>query len=206
MWPRSVPTTSSTCSASRSARPGSSARCSATTRCSTCSRTSGPAPRKRPAPEPPRPLHDQKPGTLQVSPAGLTAGAATPSTLTSPPWPRDPIASPSLTGAPNPMPKSYADLLREARAQIREVTPQDVVALPADVATVIDVREDSEWEQGHLPGARHISKSYIEQQIEGAVPNRDAPVVLYCAGGVRSLFAAQTLAEMGYTNVASMSG
>jgi adenylyltransferase/sulfurtransferase len=104
------------------------------------------------------------------------------------------------------MPKSYADLLREARAQIREVTPQDVVALPADAATVIDVREDSEWEQGHLPAARHISKSYIEQQIEGAVPNRDAPVVLYCAGGVRSLFAAQTLADMGYTNVASMSG
>src|SRR3954449_968518 len=104
------------------------------------------------------------------------------------------------------MPKSYADLLREARAQIREVTAQDVVALPADAATVIDVREDSEWEQGHLPGALHISKSYVEQQIEGAVPDRDAPVVLYCAGGVRSLFAAQTLEQLGYTNVASMSG
>src|SRR4051794_1570225 len=104
------------------------------------------------------------------------------------------------------MPKSYADLLREARAQIREVTPQDVVALPADAAAVIDVREDSEWDQGHLPDARHISKSYIEQQIEGVVPNRDAPVILYCAGGVRSLFVAQTLADMGYTNVASMSG
>ena len=93
------------------------------------------------------------------------------------------------------MPKSYADLLREARAQIKEVTPQEVDALPAGAATIVDVREASEWEQGHLPGARHVSKSYIEQQIEGAAPDRDAPVILYCAGGVRSLFAAQTLAD-----------
>jgi sulfur-carrier protein adenylyltransferase/sulfurtransferase len=104
------------------------------------------------------------------------------------------------------MPRTYADLLREARTQIREVTPQDVDAIAPGGATVIDVREDSEWEQGHLPGALHISKSYVEQQIEGAVPDRDAPVVLYCAGGVRSLFAAQTLERLGYTNVASMSG
>jgi molybdopterin/thiamine biosynthesis adenylyltransferase/rhodanese-related sulfurtransferase len=104
------------------------------------------------------------------------------------------------------MPKTYADLLREARSQIRELTPQQVDALPAGDATVIDVREDSEWEQGYLPGALHISKSYVEQQIEGAVPDRDAPVVLYCAGGVRSLFAAQTLEQLGYTNVASMNG
>jgi len=104
------------------------------------------------------------------------------------------------------MPKSYADLLREARAQIKEVTPQEVDALPEGSATLVDVREASEWEQGHLPGASHVSKSYIEQQIEGIAPDRDAPVILYCAGGVRSLFAAQTLAEMGYTNVASMSG
>ena len=104
------------------------------------------------------------------------------------------------------MPKSYADLLREARSQIKEVSAQEVETLPAGAATIVDVREASEWEQGHLPGANHISKSYIEQQIEGAVPDRDAPVILYCAGGVRSLFAAQTLAEMGYTNVASMAG
>jgi sulfur-carrier protein adenylyltransferase/sulfurtransferase len=103
------------------------------------------------------------------------------------------------------MPKSYADLLREARAEIKEVSPQEVDALPAGAATIVDVREASEWEQGHLPGATHISKSYIEQQIEGVAPDRDQAVVLYCAGGVRSLFAAQTLAEMGYTNVASMS-
>src|SRR5215208_841675 len=105
------------------------------------------------------------------------------------------------------MPRTYADLLREARSQIPEVTPTEVGAgRPGAQATLIDVREDSEWEQGHLPGAVHISKSYVEQQIEGAVPDRDAPVVLYCAGGVRSLFAAQSLQQLGYTNVASMSG
>jgi molybdopterin/thiamine biosynthesis adenylyltransferase/rhodanese-related sulfurtransferase len=104
------------------------------------------------------------------------------------------------------MPKTYADLLREARSQIRELTPQQVDALPPNSAAVIDVREASEWEQGHLPGAVHISKSYVEQQIEGAVPDRDAPVILYCAGGVRSLFAAQTLEQLGYTDVVSMSG
>jgi molybdopterin/thiamine biosynthesis adenylyltransferase/rhodanese-related sulfurtransferase len=105
------------------------------------------------------------------------------------------------------MPKSYQDLLREARSQISEVTPPEVDALrEANKATLVDVREASEWDQGHVPGAVHISKSYIEQQIEAAVPDRDARVVTYCAGGVRSLFAAQTLRDMGYTNVASMSG
>ena len=104
------------------------------------------------------------------------------------------------------MPKSYADLLREAREQIREVTVQDVADLPPGSAAIVDVREASEWEQGHVPGASHVSKSYIEQQIEGIAPDRDQPVVLYCAGGVRSLFAAQTLADMGYTDVVSVKG
>lgn len=103
------------------------------------------------------------------------------------------------------MPKSYADLLREARTQIREVSPQEVDALPPGATTIVDVREASEWEQGHLPGANHVSRSYMEQQIEGIAPDRDQPLTLYCAGGVRSLFAAQTLQEMGYTNLASMS-
>ena len=56
------------------------------------------------------------------------------------------------------MPKSYADLLREARAQIKEVSPGEVGALPPGAATIVDVREASEWEQGHLPGAHHVSK------------------------------------------------
>ncbi len=105
------------------------------------------------------------------------------------------------------MPKSYSDLLRDARASVPEVTPIETDALrERGDGAIVDVREDSEWEQGHVPGAIHISKSYIEQQIESAVPDRATPVVLYCAGGIRSLFAAQTLQELGYTNVRSMSG
>jgi sulfur-carrier protein adenylyltransferase/sulfurtransferase len=104
------------------------------------------------------------------------------------------------------MPRTVADLLREARTQIREVTPQQVNDLPAGDAVLVDVREESEWEQGYLPGAVHISKSYVEQAIEAEVPDRDTQVILYCAGGVRSLFAAQALEQLGYTNVASMSG
>ncbi len=103
------------------------------------------------------------------------------------------------------MPKSYADLLREARSTVHEADPLEVDALRSrGEAVLVDVREASEWEQGHIPGAIHISKSYLEQDIEAAVPDRDRPVVLYCAGGVRSLFAAQTLREMGYTDLTSM--
>jgi sulfur-carrier protein adenylyltransferase/sulfurtransferase len=105
------------------------------------------------------------------------------------------------------MPKTYTDLLREAREEIPEVTPAETDALrQAGRAGVLDVREASEWEQGHIPGATHISKSYLEQQVEAAFPDRDQKIVLYCAGGVRSLFGAQTLKELGYTDVVSMKG
>ncbi len=104
------------------------------------------------------------------------------------------------------MTKSYRDLLREARASVREITPAEAETAAASGATILDVREESEWEQGFVSGARHISKSYIEQDIEAVVPDRATPVVLYCASGIRSLFAAQTLTEMGYSDVASMSG
>jgi sulfur-carrier protein adenylyltransferase/sulfurtransferase len=104
------------------------------------------------------------------------------------------------------MTRSLSDLLREARATVPEVGPDDTEQLVSQGARLIDVRERSEWDEGHIAGASHISRSYLEQQIEGAAPDHDAPVVLYCAGGTRSLFAAQTLQEMGYSNVSSMSG
>ncbi len=104
------------------------------------------------------------------------------------------------------MTKSYSDLLREAKASISEVNPAEAERLRAQGVTFVDVREASEWEQGFIPGALHISRSYLEQQVEAAVPDRDAPVVLYCAGGVRSAFAAQTLRQLGYANPISMSG
>jgi len=104
------------------------------------------------------------------------------------------------------MSKSYRDLLREARDSIREVSPTETELAATGGATIIDVREDSEWEEGHIPGAKHLSKSYIEQEIESIAPDHEAPLVLYCAGGIRSLFAAQTIVDMGYSDVASMSG
>jgi molybdopterin/thiamine biosynthesis adenylyltransferase/rhodanese-related sulfurtransferase len=71
---------------------------------------------------------------------------------------------------------------------------------------LVDVREADEWDQGHIPGAAHVAKSHLEQDIEMAVPDRSVPVVLYCAGGIRSLFAGQVLRAMGYADVTSMAG
>ena len=70
----------------------------------------------------------------------------------------------------------------------------------------MDVREVGEWDLGHIPGAAHVSRSHLEWDIETAVPDRASPVILYCAGGFRSLFAGQALARLGYTDVVSMSG
>jgi hypothetical protein len=86
------------------------------------------------------------------------------------------------------MTKTYRDLLREARASVREISPSQAETAASSGATILDVREESEWDQGHVSGARHISKSYIEQDIEALVPDHESPVVLYCAGGIRSLF------------------
>jgi molybdopterin/thiamine biosynthesis adenylyltransferase/rhodanese-related sulfurtransferase len=105
------------------------------------------------------------------------------------------------------MSKTFTDLMRAARAEVPEVTPLEANALRTNPrAALVDVREDSEWEQGHIPGAHHVGRSHLEQQIEAYVPDRSTPVVLYCAGGVRSLFAGQTLRAMGYRDVVSMSG
>ncbi len=105
------------------------------------------------------------------------------------------------------MPRTYVELLREARSEVSEISPAETDARrQRSGVAVVDVREASEWEQGHIPGARHISRSYVEQDIEAAVPDRSTPVVLYCASGIRSLFVAQTLLAMGYQDVASMGG
>ncbi len=106
------------------------------------------------------------------------------------------------------MTKSYSDILREARTQIREVSTSEV-DLERESGTpplLVDVRENHEWEAGHLPGAIHVPRSHLESLIEGAAPDRSRPIVLYCASGIRSVFASQTLGELGYTNVASMAG
>jgi molybdopterin/thiamine biosynthesis adenylyltransferase/rhodanese-related sulfurtransferase len=103
---------------------------------------------------------------------------------------------------------NFRDLLAQAKAGIREVDTQGaaelVAAQPAPV--VLDVREPDEYEQGALPGAVHIPRGFLEPQVESRIPDRDVPVVVYCAGGTRSAFAAKTLGELGYTNVVSMAG
>ncbi len=71
---------------------------------------------------------------------------------------------------------------------------------------LIDVREDAEWQTGHLPNAVHLSKGIIERDIEKTIPDINTPLVLYCSGGYRSAMAAENLQKMGYTNVCSMEG
>jgi rhodanese-related sulfurtransferase len=71
---------------------------------------------------------------------------------------------------------------------------------------LVDVREDNEWARGHLPGAVHVGKGVIERDIEQAVPDKSAPLVLYCGGGFRSALAADNLQKMGYANCVSMDG
>jgi rhodanese-related sulfurtransferase len=103
--------------------------------------------------------------------------------------------------------KSAAELFAAAKAQVTEVTAAGTIAKLAAGApiTLIDVREDREWNLGHAAGAHHFARGVLENKIDAAVP-RDAEVVLYCASGNRSALAALSLREMGFTNVASMQG
>jgi sulfur-carrier protein adenylyltransferase/sulfurtransferase len=100
--------------------------------------------------------------------------------------------------------RTYRDLLQEAKAQIHEVDAREAQSLGD--ALFVDVRERDEWEEGHVPGAVHVPRGYLESRIEGVAPDRDAPVVVYCASGARSAFAARTLGELGYTTVTSLAG
>jgi molybdopterin/thiamine biosynthesis adenylyltransferase/rhodanese-related sulfurtransferase len=103
---------------------------------------------------------------------------------------------------------SFRDLLAETKATIREVdtaTAASTLESAADTV-VLDVREADEYQQGALPGAVHIPRGFLESQIESRVPDHGAPVLVYCAGGTRSAFAAKTLSDLGYTDVLSMAG
>ncbi len=103
---------------------------------------------------------------------------------------------------------SYRDMLKQVRDEIDEVDAHRAQGLLASDTppAVIDVRERDEWEEGHIPGAVHVPRSFLESRIEQAVPDRERPIVLYCAGGSRSAFAAKALAELGYTHVSSLAG
>jgi sulfur-carrier protein adenylyltransferase/sulfurtransferase len=97
------------------------------------------------------------------------------------------------------------ELLNAAKAEIREIDPHDVAA-NLESYRILDVREPDEHEQGAVPGAVHIPRGQLEFAVEGRLLEKDAAIAVYCAGGVRSAFAARTLQELGYTNVVSVIG
>jgi len=103
---------------------------------------------------------------------------------------------------------TFDQLFSEAKKRVSEV---EIADLPTgqqsdQASTVVDVREKNEWDEGHIPGAIHVPRGYLELRIESAVPNKSAPVLLYCAGGTRSVLAARTLQELGYSDVRSVRG
>jgi sulfur-carrier protein adenylyltransferase/sulfurtransferase len=100
---------------------------------------------------------------------------------------------------------SYRDLLRETKQRITEIQPDDAEAR-LDQATFVDVREQDEHDQGTIPGSVFIPRGHLEGQAETKLLDRDQPIVLYCAGGNRSAFAAETLQQLGFTDVVSMAG
>ena len=105
------------------------------------------------------------------------------------------------------MSPSGAELLRQVKSQIEEVDPSEVAELMHEGVAIIDVREAEEYAAGHLPGAKHVPRSYLETRIEGVVPDRSSQVILYCASGNRSAYGARTLEEdLGYEHVRSMTG
>ena len=105
------------------------------------------------------------------------------------------------------MSPSGAELLRETKNRIIEVDPAHVRAQMNNGAVVVDVRETEEFATGHIPGAKHVPRGHLESRIEGAVPDHSQHVVLYCASGNRSAYAARTLTEdLGYEHVESMRG
>ena len=102
----------------------------------------------------------------------------------------------------------FLRLVEDAKKRVREISIDEVKGLLDRGASfhLIDVREESEWAKGHLPHAFHLGKGIIERDIETAVDDPGAPIVLYCGGGFRSALAADNLQKMGYVNVMSMDG
>ncbi len=102
----------------------------------------------------------------------------------------------------------FLALVQEALKQVREVSVQSVYERLArgDAFYLIDVREESEWQTGHIPQAVHMGRGVLERDIEVRIPDTGAEIVLYCGGGYRSALAAESLQKMGYTNVWSMAG
>ena len=107
------------------------------------------------------------------------------------------------------MAKNFQEIMAEARREIPEVSAQQVNELLKNNGKspiILDVRETDEWRQGHLENAVFVPRGFLEIKVETAIPDKNAPIVAYCAGGTRSLLAAKAMREMGYQNVSSMAG
>ena len=102
----------------------------------------------------------------------------------------------------------FLALVNDAKKRVKETNVADMKRRmdAGEKIALVDVREESEWAQGHLPGAMHLGKGIIERDIEQRVPDTGAKIVLYCGGGFRSALTADNLQKMGYTNVESMDG
>jgi len=103
--------------------------------------------------------------------------------------------------------KRFLKLAEAARKRVEEISLEEALGRAAlGSAVLVDVREESEWEEGHIPGAIHIGRGVLERDIEKEVPDPSTPLILYCGGGYRSALAAESLQEMGYREVLSMEG
>jgi rhodanese-related sulfurtransferase len=104
--------------------------------------------------------------------------------------------------------EGFLTLVRDAKKRIKEEDVQTTKKKldAGEKMLLVDVREESEWARGHIPNAIHLGKGIIERDIETAIPEKGATIVLYCGGGFRSALAADNLQRMGYSNVISMDG
>jgi rhodanese-related sulfurtransferase len=105
-------------------------------------------------------------------------------------------------------PEGFLRLVADAKKRIKEEDVQTTKKKldAGEKLILVDTREESEWARGHIPNAVHLGKGIIERDIERAIPDKSATIVLYCGGGFRSALAADNLQKMGYTNVVSMDG
>lgn len=104
--------------------------------------------------------------------------------------------------------EGFLKLVRDAKSRVKEEDFRETKKRldAGEKMVLVDTREDTEWARGHIPGAIHLGKGVIERDIEKAIPDKEAVVVLYCGGGFRSALAADNLQKMGYHNVISMDG
>lgn len=113
-----------------------------------------------------------------------------------------------MSNAPKQHNAAFLALVNDAKTRVRELNIDEYKRLHAsgDPHILVDIREESEWNAGHVAGARHLGKGIIERDIETVVPEKDTKLVLYCGGGFRSALAADALQKMGYRNVYSLDG